>query len=162
MEEMKKKRVLEVGNVLRYYYPVRHDTLDKYEFGDGVLSLDIVDFHPKEKYDLIVTISTLEHVGWDEEPQNPKKLDAAFQNLVDNCLAPGGVLVITLPIGYNSYVDELLSLQKTIPGEKYFLKRKAFSEWREVPYEEVRGMKYNSPFPSSNAICISIYQKMNS
>jgi hypothetical protein len=67
------KRVLEVGNVLSHYFRIFHDVLDKYEVAEGVINQDVVDFKPAWKYDLIVSISTLEHVGWDEEPKEPEK-----------------------------------------------------------------------------------------
>ncbi|MBH0190215.1 MAG: hypothetical protein HP492_00290, partial [Nitrospira sp.] len=68
------KRVLEVGNVLSHYFPIQHDVVDKYEVSPGVINKDIVGFLPQQTYHLIVSISTLEHVGWDEQPQEPAKL----------------------------------------------------------------------------------------
>lgn len=66
--------MLEVGNVLSHYFPIHHDIVDKYEVCPGVINQDIADFLPQEKYDLILSISTVEHVGWDEQPQEPTKL----------------------------------------------------------------------------------------
>src|SRR5690348_6002432 len=40
------ERVLEVGNVLAHYYPIRHGVLDKYERAPGVTNADVVDFQP--------------------------------------------------------------------------------------------------------------------
>ena len=160
LEQMQGKKILEVGNVLHHYHSSKHDVLDKYEKGFGVLNLDIVSFRPKEKYDFIVSISTLEHVGWDEEPKDPSKIDLAIHNLTEHCLSPRGIMVVTLPIGYNSYVDELLSSSASVLGELFFLKRVANSKWEEVRYEQVRGSKYNFPFPASNAICVSIFNKV--
>src|SRR6266516_2600109 len=57
------KNILEVGNVLSHHVRFEHDTLDKYEIAEGVTNADIVDFTSEKKYDLIVSISTLEHVG---------------------------------------------------------------------------------------------------
>jgi hypothetical protein len=37
--------------------------LDKYEQAPGVINEDVVSFSPPQKYDLIVSVSTLEHVG---------------------------------------------------------------------------------------------------
>ena len=101
------KRVLEVGNVLSHYFRIFHDVLDKYEIAEGVINQDVVDFKPTWKYDLIVSISTLEHVGWDEEPKEPEKVLKAFENL-KQCLNPGGKIIVTLPLGYNPELDELL------------------------------------------------------
>ena len=61
----------------------------------------------KEAYK-IVSISTIEHVGWDETPRDPNKIPRALENLTTRCLAPGGEIVVTLPIGYNTYLDKLL------------------------------------------------------
>jgi len=60
----------------------------------------------KEAYK-IVSISTIEHMGWDETPRDPKKIPLALENLIE-CLVPGGEIVVTLPIGYNTYLDKLL------------------------------------------------------
>ena len=59
--------ILEVGNVLKHYYWFPHDVLDKYEKAPGVINQDVVEFAPRKKYSTIVSISTLEHVGFDEE-----------------------------------------------------------------------------------------------
>ncbi|MGB7533655.1 MAG: hypothetical protein WA977_11870 [Halobacteriota archaeon] len=65
-------RIFEVGNVLSHYVHFQHDIVDKYDKADGVINQDVVDFQPSEneKYDLIVSISTIEHVGWDETPRD--------------------------------------------------------------------------------------------
>ena len=84
------KRVLEVGNVLSHYFPIHHEVIDKYEVSSGVINQDIVEFVPQDKYDLIISISTLEHVGWDEQPQKPGKLLQAIDHLRATCLAPSG------------------------------------------------------------------------
>lgn len=65
------KDVLEIGNVLSHYFPVRHTILDKYELGQGVINEDICTYAPGKLFDLIISISTLEHVGYDENPRSP-------------------------------------------------------------------------------------------
>ena len=65
-EEVKKheaQRILELGNVLSHYYPVHHDIVDKYEKSSGVSNVDIRDFDTSKDYDLVVSISTFEHIG---------------------------------------------------------------------------------------------------
>ena len=64
------------GNVLLHYFPADHEIVDKYEKGDGIVNEDIVNFRPGKKYDLIVSISTLEHISWNEE-KKPKKIPGA-------------------------------------------------------------------------------------
>ena len=74
-------RMLEVGNVLGHYGIDGHDILDRYETIRGVINADVVGFTSAEPYDTIVSISTLEHVGWDETPRSPERAVAAFENL---------------------------------------------------------------------------------
>ena len=65
--------VLEVGNVLQHYgdvldVPTRR-IVDRYETGPHVENLDVFDI--TGRYDTIITISTVEHVGWD--PPEPAR-----------------------------------------------------------------------------------------
>ncbi len=137
------KRVLEVGNVLSHYFPVHHDIVDKYEVGADVINSDIVEFVPQEKYDLIVSISTLEHVGWDEQPQEPAKLLQAIEHLRTRCLVPSGRLVASLPIGYNRYFDNLLNDDKSPFTSQRFLKRiSPQNYWIEADWEQCRDVAY--------------------
>jgi hypothetical protein len=135
-------RVLEVGNVLIHYYRTHHDVLDKYERARGVINEDVVDYRPSKQYDLIVSISTLEHVGWDEEPQEPEKFLRAVENLM-SMLAPGGTLLMTLPIGYNAALDGYLA-DSRIPFTTVAYARR-FSDdnqWREATWSEVQHAPY--------------------
>ena len=77
----KNKNILEIGNVLSHYYKIDHDIVDKYEKAPGVINEDVVKFKSNKKYDLIIAISTLEHVGWDERPQEPKKITPTLRHL---------------------------------------------------------------------------------
>lgn len=151
------KRVLEVGNVLSHYFPIHHDVVDKYEVSPGVINKDIVEFVPPQKYDLIVSISTLEHVGWDEQPQEPAKLLQAIEYLRSTCLAPGGSLIASLPIGYNRYFDDLLNSGRSPFTTQHFLKRVSKQNyWVESDWEQVRDVPYGRFV--AHAICIGIVQ----
>lgn len=153
------KRILEVGNVFSHYFPVQHTVLDKYEKAPNVINLDVVDFRPAEKYDLIVSVSTLEHVGWDEKPREPRKILRALENL-KSCCASGGQIVVTLPLGYNRELDKLVEEGGIRFTERYCLKRiSRDNRWVEVEYNEVRHTKYNAPFPLANAVIIGIIKK---
>ena len=155
----KTARVLEVGNVLANYgfkHTVR-DVLDKYDSAPHVLNEDVISFNPSQKYDAIVSISTLEHVGWDEEIRDPMKIVTAVRNLTDNCLSPGGCMLVTIPLGYNTYFDEQLERGAEYFTEKFFLKRvSAENKWMQVDYSEVVGTKFGQPFVNANAMCIGI------
>jgi hypothetical protein len=151
------KRVLELGNVLAHYGPVNHDIIDKYEIVPGVINQDIVEFTPQQKYDLIISISTLEHVGWDERPREPAKLLHAINHLRSTCLAPSGKLMASLPIGYNEFFDGLLRDRKSPFTSQYFLKRISKKNyWRESDWESCRTASYGRSV--ANALCIGIIQ----
>jgi hypothetical protein len=100
--------ILEIGNVLAHHVQFQHDVLDKYETVNGVINEDVVDFKPKKKYDLIVSVSTLEHVGWDERPRDDMKIPRAIGNLRTLITPRSGTIIVTLPLGYNSALDKLL------------------------------------------------------
>lgn len=149
------KRVLEVGNVLSHYFPIHHEVVDKYEVGSGVINQDIVEFVPQDKYDLIICISTLEHVGWDEQPQEPIKLLRAIDHLRSVCLATSGELVASLPIGYNRYFDYLQNRGKSPFTTQHFLKRISKKNyWVESDWEGCRTSPYGRSV--ANALCIGI------
>ena len=152
-------KVLEVGNVLENYgfRSAVRDVLDKYDPAQHVFNEDVVSFKPAKKYDAIISISTLEHVGWDEDIRDPVKIITAVKNLTENCLAPGGCMLVTTPLGYNTYFDDQLAEGAGYFTEKYFLKRvSADNKWKQVDYAEVAGSKFGQPFSNANAMCIGI------
>jgi hypothetical protein len=151
-------RVLEVGNVLAHYYPVRHAVVDKYERADGVINRDVVDLRPERDYDLIVSISTLEHVGFDE-PQgdrDPEKILRAVDAL-SACLSPRGRMLVTLPFGYNPHLDRLLD-QGGLPLTRCSCMRRVSSDnrWAQAAWDEVRGADYDRPYRCANALVIGV------
>jgi hypothetical protein len=126
--------LLEVGNVLNRFHPFPHVVLDKYEVAPGIINEDVTRFTPGRPFALIVSISTLEHVGFDEEPRSPGRFLAAVHHLRDVCLSRGGRLVLTLPLGYNPEVDEWVNSGTEGLGECHILERySALNLWREVP-----------------------------
>lgn len=155
----KEGKVLEVGNVLSHYIPFKHDIVDKYENADGVLNQDIADYQPAQKYDLIVCISTIEHVGWDEMPRNPKKILIALENLT-RCIDLGGQIDVTYPIGYNRDLDKLKKEGKICFTEEYYLKRISDdNRWKQVEWYEVHDANYGKPYPCANAIFVGIIKQ---
>lgn len=151
------KRVLEIGNVLSHYYPITHDVLDKYERGDNIINEDIHEFKPKEKYDLIVSISTMEHVGWDppEEP-DPSKLPSSLLN-IKSMLTHGGKMVITMPLGYNHNMDKELFANKLPFDTEYFLQRiDKHNQWEHVSKTAAHGLQYGKPFHAANGLVVGV------
>jgi len=141
VEKYRGKRILEVGNVLSHYFHVPYEVVDKYELGEDVINRDILEFSPSSSYDLIVSISTLEHVGWDEMPREPEKILRAVNHL-RSLLAPGGLLAVTLPLGYNHQMDAMLASGALRFPRQYYFKRTDSRRWVESSWEEVLGSKY--------------------
>ena len=96
------KSVLEVGNVTPHYLDTGHTILDKFESGPGIINEDIADFAPGERFDLILSVSTFEHIGFDDEADGDsgEKIAQAIATC-RSLLAADGQLVLTLPLGYN-------------------------------------------------------------
>ena len=139
------KTILEVGAVLPHYYPaLQKEVIDKFEIGPGISNEDVVTFTPHKKYDLIVSISTLEHVGFDDDIKDPLGIIKALNNLKLNCLQKGGKMVITIPIGYNKDVDGHLFTNNLGFNEEYFFKKKnVFNTWKEISKEEAKKIEYS-------------------
>jgi hypothetical protein len=149
------KRVLEVGRVLDHYVRTRHDTVDRYEPGPRVLNVDIGSFRPAEPYDVILSISTLEHVGWDERPRDPAKAILAIRHLC-SLLSPGGRLFMTVPIGHHPVLDEYLKASPPELDAMFYLKRTtAENDWVEVDRDTAHACAYGRPFPYANAIVVA-------
>jgi hypothetical protein len=102
-------RVLEVGNVMGHYarLPSGWDVIDRYEVMAGVRNEDIAAVTPTPVYDAVISLSTLEHVGWDEPNPDPSR----FRRALGNCcgfLRAGGEALLTVPLRYNPGVDAWL------------------------------------------------------
>jgi hypothetical protein len=153
----KSKRILEIGNMLSYFYPVNHDILDKYEIVDGVINEDVVEFKSSKKYDLIFSIMSLQCVGWNESPQEPRKILHAIENL-KKVLAPGGQMVIFHPLGDNKEADVLLK-DGVLRFDKQFYLRRIFDyKWKEVDWEDVKDLEYDQSIPTANGVVIGVIE----
>jgi hypothetical protein len=146
--------VLEIGNVLSHYRRIHHAVVDKYEQAPGVQNIDVMDLAQRpDRYALIVSLSTLEHVGWDEEPRDPGKAPRAL-DLVGQLLAPGGRALVTVPLGHNPGIDEAVFRPRE-GAQVRFLKRMTLdNQWSEVSPDAARGTKYGEPFPYANCIAV--------
>jgi hypothetical protein len=148
-------RVLEVGNVTPCYSRPGpgHLVVDRYERAPGVRNEDIVRFVPESPFSLVISLSTIEHIGFDEDVDEPEKPLAAAQVLRD-CVAPGGELLVTFPLGYNQRFDaQVRSGALASLDEISFLRRAtADNRWEQVTLESLRHVRYGLPYPYANAI----------
>jgi SAM-dependent methyltransferase len=126
---------LEFGNVVGHYVPIRWRVVDKFELGTGVVNVDIVDYAPEERFDWIVSISTLEHVGWDENPRDSGKAVRAFHHL-RSLLNPDGRMLLTTPMGHNEGLDR--AILDGLPVERQATIVRVGGRWRATDKLEWR------------------------
>jgi len=192
--------VLEVGNVLSHYENHLSERLgitsrrivDKFEVEVGVDNEDLMDLPSDQKYDAIVSLSTVEHIGQKGDPsggygeqeenrdlEGPLKAIAKIYDL----LAPDGKALITVPFGklidgewYIQFSKEYLYLL----GKKYGIPKEAVSVnclklidretngssfnvlWEELDALELSYVEYGSPFSQANAIAVIELSKLSS
>lgn len=156
------ENILEIGNVLSHYFDVEKEfssnytIVDKYETAPGVLNEDIIGYHPIKLFNLIVSISTIEHVGVDETPVDPKKADISIKK-IKSMLAPGGTFVCTIPIGYNKNLEKNIH---NLFDDIYCLRRiSKDNKWEECELDDLIGIEYGTPFNAANAIVVGIIHK---
>jgi len=141
-------RTLEVGNVLRRYTLATHAVVDKYESAPGVINADAAEFSGGP-YDLIVSISTLQHVGYDEQPRDAAKAIRAVENL-RGLLSAGGELVATVPVGYNRELDDALR-DGYLGARVSYLGRTGELRWKQINADATR-TEHGWPWPGENAV----------
>ncbi|WP_152397013.1 class I SAM-dependent methyltransferase [Paenibacillus guangzhouensis] len=186
------KRILEVGNVLRHYASMLQrlpglgplDTIDKFEAYPGVMNIDIMDMNTK--YDVIISISTVEHVGQNaygehEVGDREAPLRAIVQ--IYNLLEPGGKAFLTVPFGklmdigwliqFSSEYLDLLVLKYGIPLQAIqtrFLKKldtEATIEgprqlWVQCEHGELAHTLFHHPFAFAGGIAVIELSKIGS
>ncbi len=138
--------VLEVGNVLNHYAAFQHTVVDKYETAPDVANLDVADIDFPQAFASIISISTMEHVGWDEEPFDAQKSVRAISRLRGSLL-PGGEMLISFPIGHNAGLDQALregnlGCTKVI-GMKHI---NMMNDWMEVSLRELISCRLGNPY----------------
>ena len=119
------RRVLEIGNVLAYYYSELADchaledrvVVDKLEHAYGARRCDVAEFTSEERFDFICSVSTFEHMDSDRGfnrhhvPGRSRLSSVAADNVahvLENLLAPGGTFLLTSPVGYSEEWDRTL------------------------------------------------------
>lgn len=122
--------VLELGNVLGNYGRAGHVVVDKYEVQPGVVNVDVIDYSPPDRFGAIVAVSTLEHVGWDEEARDPEKIPLAVRHL-RHLLAPTGRIFLTCPLSHNPHLDAMIAADGLGADQQAFLLGDR-SRWTQV------------------------------
>lgn len=165
VQQFKEEEYFEVGFVLAHHLPRRgirkstHLIVDKYEKHENypnLLNVDIVDFVPSKLYRACFSISTLEHVGWDKpEERSRGKQIKAFTRMT-NSLTEGGLLFVTVPLGYSKFLDEDIRAGRIHFKETMFMKQVGDKVWEQCELEDVIDIKYGKPFPAANGLLIGV------
>ncbi|WP_010273424.1 class I SAM-dependent methyltransferase [Paenibacillus senegalensis] len=183
------KRILEVGNVLSHYGPIsaqcpgvgQVDIIDKFEQQPGVINIDLMDV--SHSYDIILSISTMEHIGQQAYGESKHgDLEAPLKAIakVYDLLNPGGLAFITVPFGRLTYLGWLIqfgskylaALQTKfgIPRESirtWFFKKIDMEiketaprqYWVQCKEDELRDTLFGSPFVLANGIAVIQLEK---
>lgn len=149
-------QVLEIGNVLSHYGPVGHAILDKFETGPGVINEDILTWKPGRQFEVILSISTFEHIGFDDEEKDTT--GDRILEAIHRCrtfLKPGGRLVITAASGYNPAFDGLVAGNRFGATARHLYHRASRGRWE--PCDEARYLqtRYNDPYAFGNALVLA-------
>ncbi len=184
--------VLEVGNVLQHYENGLSDLLrirdrrivDKFEAGEGIDCMDIMDVDAEEKYPTIISVSTLEHVGQSCAPSGefgeqkrttdreaPLKAIAKIYDL----LAVDGQAMLTVPFGklidggwyiqFSLDYINLLTSKYGLPQDAIsigYLKNVArepvwknpYQQWLEAEPQELSALRYDTLAGGARAIAV--------
>lgn len=148
--------VLEIGHVTGHYRPLRpgHTVVDLYEPDPAVLNVDARTYVPAEPVPSILAISTIEHVGYDEEDQDLDKPLALLDHL-EQQLTPGGEMLVSFPLGYHPRLDrDLLDGSLKLERVTVLRRRTTLGEWSEAPLADVPRIRYGIPFERGNGIAV--------
>ena len=100
--------------------------------------------------------------GMKNQLKREKKLnmpDKTFQAIesLKKLLNTNGKIIITVPIGYNPNLDNLLKSGKIKFDERLCLKRVSKdNRWIETDWTGIENLKFNHPFPFANGLLIGV------
>ena len=114
--------------------------VDRYEKFENVINEDIVEYKPEKKFDLIISVSTIEHIGIEGDRNKAKY---AIDYIVNSCLNKNGRFVFTIPIGYNEYLDKQIFNNQISFSEKHYFIKFDRNTWLEASEDQVLDSKYD-------------------
>ena len=194
------QKILEIGNVLSHYENSLSENIgirsrrivDKFEVDLGVENQDLMSLPSAEKYDAIVSISSVEHVGQGDDPSGGYGEQIQYRDLegplkaiakIYDLLAIDGKALITVPFGkltdaewYIQFSQEYLDVlwkKYGIPKDAIsanYLKlidretvdEKHYMLWKEVNALELSDSEYGWPWSQANGIAVIELTKVSS
>jgi len=142
---------IEIGDVLGHYTDAGPDLVVDRDGTAGAVTADVRDWEPDEPLDWLVSISTIEHVGWDP-PTGEIDPHAAPRLLARIGRYARGPVLVTMPLGYNPGVDVYL-LDRSSYGSTMITEDGFW--WREEP--GVVWLPYDSNTPRARAVWIGAW-----
>lgn len=161
LAQRRPRSVLEIGNVLGHYrlealQGVEHAVVDRYEQVDDVLNEDARSYRAERHFEAVVSVSTLEHVGFDEPEQDPDGPVRALETMREH-LADDGVLLVAVPLGYNPSLDDAVGDGRFACPEQFCLRRTTKdNQWVQDDVAACLGLRYGSPFSGANAVYVGV------
>lgn len=153
LKQWPKAEFLELGNVMSYYLNHSHYVVDKYEQSPGIHNIDFAQFTPPKIFDGFISVSTLEHIGWDETPREVEKVKCCIEK-IRNCVRSTDKVFVTFPLGYNEYLDNLVKREQ-LPFQKsaFMVRIDENQNWEEVELHQALQPEYSygHRFPFANA-----------
>jgi len=144
---------LELGNVMSYYMTHQHYVVDKYERSPGVHNIDFSQFIPPKRFDGFISISTIEHIGWDEKPREAEKVRRCIDK-IDSCVKSKEKVFVSFPLGYNEYLDDLV-IRRELPFQSSasLVRVDDAQNWMEVELNQALQPehRYGCRFQGANA-----------
>lgn len=153
--------VLEIGNVMNgvnQFDPTRPErvgsyaVLDKFEQGANVINEDLRTYESPHLLDVVFSVSTLEHVGVDENERASEALLGLRKAW--SLRKHNGGFFFTIPIGFNTSLERHV-IYGWPPMHIGAMKRVSTdNEWVEVDPEEALAVHYGRPYKHGNAVLI--------
>lgn len=153
-------KILEIWNVLSHYKNISlldYTIVDKFDNNKSIIKEDAEFFNNNKLYDLIISISTFEHIWFDDDIKDSNKSLRTFNNM-KKLLNDWWKMIITIPVWWNKDIDKKIFDWEFDFNENYYYTKNKWN-WIESTKENTINLKYDIKIPSANWIFIWIYNK---
>jgi glycosyltransferase involved in cell wall biosynthesis len=131
------QRVIEIGNVLSHHQRVEHSVLDPYELAPAATwNEDLMRFTPPFSPTLVVSVSAFGPLAYGVGRRKPGRLHRAVRRII-SWLAPGGRLLLTLPVGQDPVIADFLeSPDRHVTSIRRMRRSHDSEEWEELTTDD--------------------------